>query len=108
MMRRPNRKTYHAAPGVWLKFTADEIGILKHNIPGPGGLGGYQGMENILVAGTDRTSLRCYLTPRLFERLVRYVNSYGPGGPNDRIRRACRPALARLNLTVSDAKDDTW
>jgi hypothetical protein len=31
-------------------------------------------------------------------RLLTYLRSYGEGGPNGRMRRACPPALRRLGI----------
>jgi hypothetical protein len=88
-------------PGIVLAFTRDEFRTLKRNTPGPGGqLGGYPSFENILIDLTHPRTLHCPLSAAHFERLVRYIKNYGPGGPNGRIRAACVPALRRCGIDV--------
>jgi len=85
-----------------ITFIATEFRILKLNRPGPSGLlGGYQRMENELIENTNAQTGRCFLTDKKLERLIRYCQSYGPGGPNGRLRKACIPALRRSGLYPS-------
>ena len=98
-MRSPNKTVEVKPPGATLKFKSGEFAVLKWNTTN----GGYQDMENILINLTDKATLECYLEPKYLERLIRYINNYGTGGPNERIRKACLPALRRLGiLLVSD------
>jgi len=84
---------------VTLVFTGDELRCLRLNKPGKSNLlGGYQRFENWLLRNTDAQTGMCLLTPERLERMKRYCASYGPGGPNDRIRKACEPALRRAKL----------
>jgi DNA polymerase III alpha subunit len=99
-MRSPNQTTEQTPNGLVLQFTAEEFSQLKINTPGASGdMGGYQKFENLLIERTDRNRC-CALTPVELERLIRYINNYGGGGPNERIRRACKPALARLGIIL--------
>ena len=85
-----------------LIFEPHEFSRLKRNVPGPSGrLGGYPMFENRLLDLTDPATLRCRLDATEFERLVRYINHYGGGGPNDRIRQACVPPLRRCGVNLS-------
>lgn len=81
-------------------FTGAELRCLRFNKPGASGLlGGYPRMENWLLRNTDALTGRCLLTPKMLERLTRYCSErYGSGGPNDRLRKACLPALRRAAL----------
>jgi hypothetical protein len=89
------------ASGITLVFLPEEFLRLKHNVPGPSGkMGGYQQFENWLIAHTDRQTFECRLTSDERDRLERYCREYGPGGPNNRIRAACIPALARLGIMI--------
>jgi hypothetical protein len=99
--RNANKKTTRAAAGQAFQFERHEFKILKHNKPGPSGvIGGYQGMENILIAQTNETTLGCVLNAKHFERLTRYIKNYGSGGPNGRMRAACIPALRRVGIDL--------
>jgi hypothetical protein len=101
-MRSANKTTEVKSPGVVLKWKPDEFTVLKLNVPGPSGtMGGYQKMENILIQLTDKVTLECYLKPEYVERIIRYINSYGVGGPNGRIRKACLPPLRRLGILLT-------
>ena len=101
MSRSPNHTTERAAPGVVIQFKPHEFGWLKRNTPGPSGqLGGYQRFENKLIDLTDRATLRCPLAPADLERMIRYAQKYGTGGPNQRIRDACIPALRRAGIEL--------
>jgi hypothetical protein len=93
--RRANR--IHTEPAVMIRYelTADERACLKWNEPGPSGvIGGYQQFENRLIGGLDHhpeTTVSKYVieldaTDR--DRLTRYIQLYGGGGPNKRIRQA--------------------
>lgn len=85
-----------------LTFTRDEFDTLKYNLPGPSRqMGGYQKFENWLIDNTNLVTMKCCLDERKLERLIRYVNNYGPGGPNGRIRLACRPPLERLGIVLN-------
>jgi hypothetical protein len=82
-----------------LTFTGEELRELKLNKPGPSGqMGGYQQLENWIIQNTDPQTGRCHFTSNRLERLIRYCKNYGSGGPNDRLRRACIPALRRHGL----------
>jgi hypothetical protein len=84
-----------------LAFAPHEFKWLKHNEPGPSGqLGGYQRLENHIVARTDRASLRCPLDDKRLPQLIRCIQLYGDGGPNRRLRAACIPALRRAGIEL--------
>lgn len=102
MIRRPNKVTERAPLDLVMEFLPHEFAVLKHNPPGPTGKkgGGMQGMENYLVANTDRATLRVRLDPEHNNRLQHYIMNYGPGGPNGRMRRACIPAYRRLGIEL--------
>jgi hypothetical protein len=87
-------------------FKGEELRELRFNKPGmSGSLGGYQRFENWLLTHTDAQSGKCLLTPEKLERMIRYCEQYRGGGPNDRIRRACIPALLRAGIAV---KKNQW
>jgi hypothetical protein len=89
-----------------LVFLGAEVRELRLNTPGESGLlGGYQLFENWLLAHIDTHTGRCLLTPEKLERMIRYCEQYRGGGPNDRIRRACIPALLRAGVAV---KKNQW
>jgi hypothetical protein len=99
--RKPNKNRTPAPAGQAFTFLPHEFAILKFNKPGPSGvIGGYQGMENIVITCTNKTTLTCVLAAGHFERLVRYIQKYGDGGPNKRLRNACIPALRRINIDL--------
>ena len=98
MTRRANSNGGPTLPGFTLKFAPHEFRRLKRNPPGGGG---WQQFENILIEQTDPGTLTCPLNPTHLERLIRYCKSYGPGGPNKRIREACIPALRRIGIDVA-------
>lgn len=82
-----------------LIFTGAELRCLRLNKPGASGLlGGYQRMENWILRNTDAQTGKCLFTPEKLERIQRYCREYGPGGPNERLRKACVPALQRAKL----------
>lgn len=82
-----------------LVFTGDELRCLRLNKPGKSGLlGGYQRMENWILRNTDAQTGKCLFTPEKLDRIKRYCQRYGPGGPNERLRKACEPALRRAAL----------
>lgn len=88
-------------PGWTITFTPEEFAQLHWNVPGPSGLlGGYQRLENWLIDHTSALGLSCTLDAAHFERLLRYLRRYGSGGPNERMRDACIPALNRAGLDV--------
>lgn len=87
-------------PGVTLSFRPHEIRFLRKNLPGESGqMGGYQQMENWLLENTNATG-DIWLDPQRLERLIRYCQRYGSGGPNGRIRDACIPALRRAGIEL--------
>jgi hypothetical protein len=99
--RRANKKVTPAPAGIAFQFTAQEYAILKFNHPGASGvIGGYQKMENIVVETTNKTTLVVVLNAIHYERLTRYIKSYGDGGPNKRLRKACVPALRRIGIDL--------
>jgi hypothetical protein len=80
-------------------FTGEELRCLRLNKPGKSTLlGGYQRMENWILKNTDAQTGKCLFTPDKLERIKRYCARYGPGGPNERLRKACEPALRRAKL----------
>jgi hypothetical protein len=101
MVRRTNKKTTVDKPGIVLVFKPEEFACLKINTPGPSGLlGGYQRLENYLVINT--IDLKCVLNAKMFDRIIRYINKHGPGGPNERIRKACTPVLRRNGIFLRE------
>ena len=99
--RKPNKNPAHAPPGMAFQFAPELFAILKFNHPGPSGkIGGYQKMENILIECTNKITLVCVLNAKYFERLTRYIQNYGSGGPNGRMRAACIPALRRIGIDL--------
>lgn len=70
------------------------------NPPYPPGGGGYQGMVNYCIANTDPTTLHCALDEVHKARLITYVQNYGPGGPNKRLREVFIPALRRVGIEL--------
>lgn len=104
-MRRPNRKTTrepfnpnHGLPAIVLEFSAFELSFLKRNRTSAG----FQDLENLLLDLTDRETRRCPLTPDQHDRLQRCCKTWvkNEGGPQDRIRNACIPALRRLGFEM--------
>lgn len=109
MARRPNRKTTrrqivgapHKLEAIILQFTRDEFGRLKHNTPpGDAKMGGWQGVENMLVALTDPVTLRCPLDRDQNYQVQEYCKTTESGGPNARVRGACIPAFRRLGIEL--------
>jgi len=101
MKRRPNKSGPSTRdPTTEFDFLPHEFKTLKINTPGPSGrMGGYQDMENDVIACTDAV-LHCTLTDELFARLCRLIKRHGPGGPNKRLRTACVPALRRIGIDL--------
>lgn len=99
-MNNPETTSLHTqSPGITLTFNAWDRKHLKFNEPGPSGkMGGYQQFENILLGLIPEKGGTVQLSPAFSDRLIRYFKSYGPGGPNQRIRDACGPALRRAGL----------
>jgi hypothetical protein len=99
-MRSPNRNapTPLELP---LQFQPHEFRMLRFNRPGPSGLlGGYPRHENWLIEHTDAGTLVCKLPPAQLARTIKYIKCYGTGGPNQRIRNACIPALRRAGIDL--------
>jgi hypothetical protein len=95
-MRKPN-DTPASAPSTMMILQPHERRILKINKT----KGGYQDLENWVKRNTSSTSGCCALDPVHFERLVRCIQNYGPGGPNKRLRDACIPALRRIGIDLA-------
>lgn len=103
MTRKANRNaTPVSSTAPVLHFLPHEVRTLKHNNPGPSGaLGGWQRLENWLVGHIDPATGDCPLTPPIYSRLTHYLTaSYGPGGPNKRVRDTCFPALRRIGINL--------
>jgi len=101
MARRPNFTTTREPPGVTFTFLPHEFRRLKFNKPGPSGkLGGAGGYENKVIEKTDPVTLVCTLDPLTYTQVSTICRHYGPGGPNNRIRRACIPALRRVGIDL--------
>jgi hypothetical protein len=64
-------------------------------------LGGYQRMVNWVIDTTDRQTMIIALDPLRFERLKRYIQRYGGGGPNTELRRCFIPALRRIGIDLA-------
>jgi hypothetical protein len=96
MTRQPNEN-----PRVPVHFTVHfhwhEIERLKRYKPG----GGYQDLMNWLVDNIDESGL-CHMSDEIMGRTIRYCMRYGDGGPNNRIRQACVPALKRIGITIAE------
>ena len=107
MARAPNKNRSHD-PNVNITFTHAEFHGLKFNTPGPSGdMGGFQDMENWVIANTNPVTLECVWPPDKFTRISKYTRekpnvTYGPGGPNARLRRACIPAFKRVGINLSE------
>src|SRR5215471_14934619 len=102
MKRRPNR-TPRGEGGTRVTFTAEEIATLKWNIKPPNSeLGGMARLENWILDNTDHTTRSCVFDATHQRRTINYCQNYGPGGPNGRIRRACKPAFARIGIIIGD------
>lgn len=100
MTRKANRNA-STRPATVLTFAPHEFRWLKWNEPGPSGqLGGYQRLENHIITTTDKATLRCPLDEQRLPRLIRYIQRYGSGGPNGRLRDACIPALRRAGIEL--------
>jgi len=100
MRRKPN-KAQPTRPGRVIIFQGHELRLLKHNEPGPSGtMGGYQNMENYILDNFDPIDGACYFDATMLERLMRYCQKYGKGGPNGRLRDACIPALRRAGIEL--------
>lgn len=84
-------------------FLPHEFRFLRRNTPGPSGkLGGYPRHENWLIDATDPETLRLVLDPVRLQRTITYSQpTYGPGGPNGRIRAAMIPALRRVGIDLA-------
>ena len=92
------------ANGHMLHFEPHERRRLKFNERGPSGkLGGIGALENHLVTGIDANGDIFLDGPKL-KSLAHYCGSpsYGPGGPNGRLRDACIPVLRRIGIEVVD------
>jgi hypothetical protein len=103
MTRRANKTPRDPlAAGFWLEFLPHEFRRLKHNpIPTSGKKpGGMARLENHLVAETEPATLRVWLDDTRNSRCQRYCMTYGPGGPNQRIRDACIPAYRRAGIEL--------
>jgi hypothetical protein len=102
MARAPNQKKGRAKAGRTIPFQPHEVRMMKINTPGPSGkIGGMGGMENHIVRTVDRTTWQCWLDAVLVERLIRYCQKYEKGGPNQRLRDACIPALRRIGIDLA-------
>jgi hypothetical protein len=100
---RVTRKANSRPPtraGTRVTFTADEFARLKRNTPASGILGGYQRHEHWLFDNTDPHTLVCIFDAEHLDRTIRYIRSYGSGGPNKRIRDACIPAFRRAGIEI--------
>lgn len=100
MSRAPNI-TPPRRPGAVLALQPCEFDCLKRNTPGPSGkLGGYPRHENWLLDNIDPVTLELELDAVRLERTIRYIVSYGSGGPNARIRSALVPAFRRAGIDL--------
>jgi len=96
MARRPNVNP--PQPIVYmLTFKPEEAARFKVYPPDGGGL---QQLVTWYFHNIDPTTRQCGLTQTRFERTVRYIREYGPGGPNKIIRESCIPALRRIGIIV--------
>ncbi len=100
MSRRPNRNPRTEVITV-VHFLPHERKRLHYNLPGPSGqLGGYPRHENWIIDNTDASG-NCPMDATRLERTIRYCREYGKGGPNQRIRDACIPALRRIGIDLA-------
>lgn len=83
-------------------FLPHERRRLQRNIPPEGSsLGGMGRHENWLLDTIDATTGLCPMTDCELGKTIRYIQRYGQGGPNGRIREACTPALRRIGIDIS-------
>lgn len=100
MPRKPNT-TPRTEPHFVVHFREHERGMLKRNEPGPSGdLGGWGRRENWLIENIEPSG-NCVLDFEQMGRLIYYIINYGGGGPNQRIRDACIPALRRIGIDLA-------
>jgi len=95
MARRPNDNPPHK-PGIRLTFTPGEAQRFRLYTTG----GGLQQLVNWYYNNIDRDTQSVLVPPNILERTIRYIENYGPGGPNKIIRDSCGPALHRAGITV--------
>lgn len=81
-------------PGITVTLLPHERGFLRHNRTH----GGYQDLENWVH--TQSAAGAFHLDPVRLERLIRCIQRYEQGGPNNRLRRAFIPALRRAGIDL--------
>jgi hypothetical protein len=96
MARKPNDKPPEQPQHV-ITFLPHEFARFKRYNGG----GGLQQFVTWIFNNTDRQTLVCSLNAERFERLVRYIRRYGPGGPQQILRDSCIPALRRIGIDLS-------
>ncbi len=104
MARRPNQNP-STPPITVVHFLPHERQRLRYNHPAASGkrVGGYGSHENWIINNTDDAG-NCRMGPIELDRTIRYCQpTYGPGGPNKRLRETCIPALRRVGISI-----DPW
>jgi hypothetical protein len=100
MHRRAPNRTPPKPPGTVVTFLPSEWALLKMNRSS----GGMQDQENWLFQNIDRETGQCVMDDARLRRTINYCRegkgTMGRGGPNGRIRKACKPALARIGIVV--------
>lgn len=57
--------------------------------------GGLQSLVNRLWQNTNSQTLSCWCDAYDYERVIHYIKTTGPGGPNDLLREICIPVWRR-------------
>lgn len=100
MSRKPNQRSPQPIC-LRLVFQRHEVRRLKLNMPSAAGhLGGFPRLENWLVKNIDTATGELTLDAKHEARLRHYIQNYGPGGPNGRVRAACVPAFRRAGIDL--------
>jgi len=100
MTRTPN-KNPRTAPRFMVRFHPHELAQLKFNLPGPtASVGGVGRLENWIIENTDEGGT-CAFDFEQMGRTIYYIQNYGKGGPNGRIREACITAFRRIGIDLA-------